>query len=196
MNERDFVEKIEALGVAVDTQSLERYIEYLEAWNRTHNLSGAKERSVMRQYIFDTLVPLTFVDKPDSMLDVGTGAGFPGLVLAIAWKDTETVLTEPRKKRAAFLKYVCADLGLRHVRVEAKRVEEIVHAPFALITSRAVTDTKMLLALTRHLSDIHTRYLFYKGSRAEEEMDSLGHQYEYDIVRKEKRHYVYIKGRK
>ena len=177
-------------------QRIEAYIDMLSTWNKVHNLSGAKEEATVRKQIEDALYPLSFADVPSDMLDVGTGAGFPGLILAMVWEDTQIVLSEPIKKRAAFLKYVCADLQMHHVRVEAKRVEEIVHAPFALITSRAVTDTKMLLALTRHLSDVHTRYLFYKGSRAEEEMDSLERQYDYDIVRKEKRHYVYIKGRK
>ena len=196
VNEKEIVEILDEANRDVDAEGLIRFARRLEEWNRTHNLSGAKDIHAVWRHIEDALGPLSFVEKPDSLLDVGTGAGFPGLVLAIAWRESEIVLTEPIKKRAAFLKYVCADLGLKHVRVVSKRVEEIVHPPFALITSRAVTDTKMLLNLTQHVSDAQTHYLFYKGSRAEEEATFLGNQYDYDIVRKGKRHYLYIKGRK
>ena len=73
--------------------------------------------------------------------------------------------------RSYYVKYACIDLGLANVKVEAKRVEKVVHEPFELITSRAVTDTKFLLELTQNISDEKTSYLFYKGSRVFDEVE-------------------------
>ncbi len=176
-------------------ENLMRYKTLLSEWNRVHNLSGAKSDDEIDANIRDSLIPIGFVSAPESMLDVGTGAGFPGLLLAMVWGKSSVTLCESLKKRAAFLKYVCADLGLSHVKVESKRVETLRTEPFALITSRAVTDTKMLLSLTQKVADANTRYLFYKGSRVFDETDVLKHQFRYDIVQREKGYYLYIKGR-
>jgi len=174
---------------------LERFAALLHEWNRVHNLTGAKTIEAIYANIIDSLYPLTFVQTPQTLLDVGTGAGFPGLVLAIALPDTEVVLCEPLKKRVSFLKYACIDIGLDNVRVEAKRVEHLTHAPFDLVTSRAVTNTKLLLELTQQVSDAHTGYLFYKGSRVFDELEDVQHQLDYDIVQKNQRNYLYIRGR-
>ncbi len=176
-------------------EKLEHFASLLHEWNGVHNLTGAKTIDAIYDNIIDSLYPLTFITTPKTLLDVGTGAGFPGLVLAIAMPDTEVVLAEPLKKRVSFLKYACIDIGISNVRVEAKRVEKIEHAPFDLISSRAVTNTALLLNLTRTLSDLNTRYLFYKGSRVFDEIDAVQHQLDYDIVQKAHRNYLYIKGR-
>jgi len=173
---------------------LENFASLLNEWNQVHNLTGAKTVDAIYVNIIDSLYPLTFIEKPKTLLDVGTGAGFPGLVLAIALPETEVVLAEPLKKRVSFLKYAAMDLGLENVIVEAKRVEKIEHAPFELITSRAVTNTKLLLDLTKDISDSRTEYLFYKGSRVFDEIEDVQHQLRYDIVQKNQRNYLYIKG--
>jgi len=175
---------------------LEKFASLLMEWNKIHNLTGAKSIEKIYDNIIDSLYPLTFIDKPKSLLDVGTGAGFPGLVLAIALEDTKVVLAEPLKKRVSFLKYASIDIELPNVKVEAKRVEDIQADSFTLITSRAVTNTKLLLDLTKHLSSEDTRYLFYKGSRVFDEIDSLYNQLDYDIVQKNQRNYLYIKSLK
>ncbi len=172
---------------------LEIFTELLHEWNQTHNLTGAKTHDAIRGNIVDSLYPMTFIDRPTSLLDVGTGAGFPGLVLAAVWDEVPTMLAEPLGKRAAFLKYAVMEMGLGHVAVERKQVEQLKHAPFGLITSRAVTDTGMLLNITSHLRASLTQYLFYKGSYVTEELAALEIQPNYDIVQWNKRHYVWIK---
>ena len=175
-------------------ENLEHFADLLHEWNQVHNLTGAKSVAAIYDNIIDSLYPLTFIEAPKTLLDVGTGAGFPGLVLAIALPETETVLAEPLKKRVSFLKYAGIDIGLKNVKVEAKRVEKVVHAPFDLISSRAVTNTRLLLDLTEKVSDAHTSYLFYKGSRVFDELEDVQHQLDYDIVQKNQRNYLYIKG--
>jgi 16S rRNA (guanine527-N7)-methyltransferase len=189
-------EKLQRENIILDDAcigKLEQFAVLLHEWNGVHNLTGAKTIEAIYANIVDSLYPLTFIEKPHTLLDVGTGAGFPGLVLAIVLPQTEVVLAEPLKKRAAFLKYACIDIGIANVKVEAKRVEYLAHAPFDLVSSRAVTNTELLLNLTKTLSDAHTRYLFYKGSRVFEEIDALQHQLEYDIVQKNQRNYLYIR---
>jgi 16S rRNA (guanine527-N7)-methyltransferase len=175
---------------------LEKFASLLHEWNQIHNLTGAKTIDAIYVNIVDSLYPLTFIHKPKTLLDVGTGAGFPGLALGIALPGTKVVLAEPLKKRVSFLKYAAIDLGLPNVRVEAKRVEKVEHEAFDLISSRAVTNTKLLLELTSKISDSHTEYLFYKGSRVFDEIEDVQHQLRYDIVQKNQRNYLYIKNEK
>ena len=184
-------------GITLDNEiiiKLEGFASLLNEWNQIHNLTGAKTIDAIYVNIVDSLFPLTFIEKPKTLLDVGTGAGFPGLVLAIALPHTEVVLAEPLKKRVSFLKYAAIDLGLSNVSVEAKRVEKVEHEAFEMISSRAVTNTKLLLDLTKNIAHSQTEYLFYKGSRVFDEVADVQHQLDYDIVQKNQRNYLYIKG--
>ena len=190
---------MESEGLSLDesvVEKLEGFAGLLHEWNQIHNLTGAKSIAAIYENIIDSLYPLTFINEPKSLLDVGTGAGFPGLVLAIAWPRSEVVLAEPLKKRVAFLKYAGIDLDLKNVKVEGKRVEMLTHDAFDLISSRAVTNTRLLLDLTEAVSNEKSDYLFYKGSRVFDEIGDIQHQLDYDIVQKNQRNYLYIKGKK
>jgi len=194
MNLTEYLEKEEIFLHQEIIIKLELFASLLNEWNQIHNLTGAKTIDAIYTNIIDSLYPLNFIAMPKTLLDVGTGAGFPGLVLAIALPDVAVTLAEPLKKRVSFLKYAKIDLGLSNVQVEAKRVENISHNAFDLITSRAVTHTKLLLDLTKNISNIQTEYLFYKGSRVLDEIDAVQHQLKYDIVQKNQRNYLYIKS--
>ena len=171
---------------------LEEYIALLEKWNRVHNLSGAKSEEKIIENIIDSIYPIKFIKEPKSFLDVGTGAGFPGLILAIIWDKAEVVLAEPINKRASFLRFISSSLELNDVEVFKDRVENLTHSPFSLISSRAVTDTKLLLDLTKKVSNEKTQFLFYKGSRVFSEVEAL--KQKYDIIQKNKRNYLWIKS--
>ena len=175
-------------------KQFKKFTALLLEWNKIHNLTGAKTPFEVEKNIDDSLFPTTFIEKPSSILDVGTGAGFPGLILAMAYPDVRTVLCEPRKKRASFLKYVAMELELSNVEVAKMRVEDYSSEPFGLISSRAVTDTKMLLELTEHLQSDDTHYLFYKGEQVFSELEAVDSSLDYDIIEKNQRNYLYIKG--
>jgi len=194
MNLSQYLDKEEIVLEDEIIVKLENFASLLHEWNQVHNLTGAKTIDAIYVNIVDSLYPLTFIKKPKTLLDVGTGAGFPGLALAIAMPECEVVLAEPLKKRVSFLKYAAIDGELKNVRVEAKRVEFVAHEPFELISSRAVTNTKLLLDLTQAISNEKTEYLFYKGSRVFDEVADVEHKLEYDIVQKNQRNYLYIKG--
>lgn len=172
---------------------LDQFKAELMAWNRVHNLTGAKTPEQIEAQIVDSLYPITFLPQtPDSLLDIGTGAGFPGMILAIAWPETETLLCEPLQKRAAFLRHIARSLDLTNVRVEAKRVEALEPRPFALITSRAVTATCTLIAWCRPFIDEKSQLLFYKGERAAEEAAGL-EACDIETITRQKRQYLWIK---
>lgn len=175
-------------------EKFKKFTELLLEWNRVHNLTGAKTAVEVERNIEDSLFPTSFIKEPSSILDVGTGAGFPGLILAIAYPNVKTVLCEPRKKRAMFLKYVAMELELSNVEVAKMRVEDYHAEPFGLISSRAVTDTKMLLELTHHLQDKKTHFLFYKGEKVFSELELVEEKLDYDIIEKNQRNYLYIKA--
>lgn len=171
---------------------LEQFASLLHEWNQIHNLTGAKNVDSIYLSIVDSLYPITFIKPPQSLLDVGTGAGFPGLVLAMVWKNSDVVLCEPMSKRVSFLKYASIELDLQNVTVVKDRVQNLKTNNFELISSRAVTELALLLDITKNVSNNETSYLFYKGSRVFNELQALEHQRNYDIVQKNKRNYLWI----
>ena len=170
-------------------ENLERYRDLLLQWNKVHNLSGYKDAATVEHYLFDALYPVTFLPKVATAMDIGTGAGFPGLILAMAQPGTHWTLVEPLQKRAGFLQFVKATLGLANVTVANCRVEALPPQRFDLITSRAVTDTQMLLELSEPFRDGKTMLLFYKGENVYNEVPET---LPYRIIETEERHYLLI----
>jgi len=169
--------------------NINKYKENLFKWNKIHNLTGARDEKTMDEFIYDALFPVTFLPKVSSLMDIGTGAGFPGMILALALPDTKVTLVEPLNKRASFLQFIKADLDLKNVRVVKKRVEQMDDEVFELITSRAVTDTKMLLELSQNFRDENSKLLFYKGERVYDEVpDGMNHK----IIETHNRHYLLL----
>ncbi len=188
-------DSLESIGLKGDEKliwRLEYFAKLLKEWNSIHNLTGNDSFEALIENIIDSIYPVSFLSKPSSLLDVGTGAGFPGLILASIWFDTPTILCEPLNKRASFLRYASFELKLNNVTVVRKRVEKLEHKPFALISSRAVTDTKMLLNLTKNVSNKDTHYLFYKGSRVIEEIEQLEDNLESKIIKRGARQYLLL----
>jgi len=186
---------LEKENIILNSKKIEQLTEFankLEWWNKTHNITGAKSKESIVANIIDALIPTTFVDKPNSLLDVGTGAGFPGLILAIVWSNTKVTLAEPLNKRASFLRFIASSLNLNNVQVFKNRVENLLSEPFELISSRAVTDTKLLLELTKNVSNSDTKYLFYKGSRVFDEIESIHKQYKAQITKRGLRNYLHL----
>jgi len=170
-------------------EKLVRYRDLLLQWNKIHNLTGYKDAATVEHYLFDALYPVTFLPAIGTAMDIGTGAGFPGLILAMAQPRTHWTLVEPLQKRAGFLQFVKATLGLDNVTVANCRVEALPLQRFDLITSRAVTDTQMLLQLSEPFRDAGTMLLFYKGENVYNEIPQ---NLPYKIIETQGRHYLLI----
>jgi len=169
------------------------FIELLQKWGKVHNLSGKLDNKDINENILDSLYPLKFIDSFSSFADIGTGAGYPGLILAIVKKDIKSYLIEPRQKRVAFLNFVKASLGLKNLTILQKRAENVKDLKVDLITSRAVSSIKLLLEITKNMKKSNTSYLFYKGSMLKEELEETKIT-NYKIVSRDDRNYLYIKA--
>ncbi|MDI9470919.1 MAG: 16S rRNA (guanine(527)-N(7))-methyltransferase RsmG [Bacillota bacterium] len=136
-------------------EPLARYIELLAAANRRFNLTAIRDAAGMEQlHLRDSLTLLPVVDRAPSgpLLDVGSGAGLPGLPLAIARPDRQVCLLESMARRADYLRETAAALGLGNIRVLTARAEEAARDPawrehFALVTARAVAPLGTLVEL-------------------------------------------------
>jgi len=148
-----------------------KFIKSLQQWNKIHNLTGSDTKEDIIENIIDSIYPLQFLPNGiETILDIGTGAGFPGIIVAMAAKNIKVILVEPRKKRVAFLHYIKSMLKLDNVEIVAKRVEEIQIDNVDCIISRAVTQVELLENLSKHLIKDKVTYLLYKGSKLEDEV--------------------------
>ncbi|MGB5793888.1 16S rRNA (guanine(527)-N(7))-methyltransferase RsmG [Poseidonibacter sp.] len=176
-------------------EDCEVFIKLLQQWGKIHNLSGRLSTEDIQENILDSLYPLTFIDNYDSFADIGTGAGYPGLIIAIAKRDMKSYLIEPRIKRVSFLNFVKASLKLENLTVICDRVEKVKDLSVDLITSRAVTNTSLLLDITQNIKKENSSYLFYKGSMLSEEIENAQIN-DCKVVNRNDRNYLYIKGAK
>ena len=172
--------------------NVQKYKEHLHKWNKIHNLTGAKDNNTLDAFIYDAVFPISFLHKVETLMDIGTGAGFPGMILAFGLPDTHVTLVEPLMKRASFLQFIKADLGLKNVTVVKKRVEQMEPKVFDLITSRAVTETKMLLKLSENFRDEKTKFLFYKGEKVFDEVEDGVKDMQHKIIETNNRHYLLL----
>jgi len=172
--------------------NVQKYKEHLFKWNKIHNLTGARDEATLDDFIHDAVYPVSFLPKVSSLMDIGTGAGFPGMILAFALPETAVTLVEPLSKRASFLQFIKADLELSNVTVVKKKVQDMQPQIFDIITSRAVTETKMLLELSKNFRNAESKLLFYKGERVFDEMQDVVANMKHKIIETNKRHYLLL----
>jgi 16S rRNA (guanine527-N7)-methyltransferase len=188
--------KLKGLDLELNDEFLyrcEKFIELLQKWGKVHSFTTRLTNEDIEENIIDSIYPLKFLDNFESFADIGTGAGYPGMLLAIARPDIKCYLIEPRLKRVAFLNFVKNALGLKNVTVIQDRVENCKDIKVDLVTSRAVTNTQLLIELTKNIVSSNTKYLFYKGSLCQDELDDLDKN-KYEIISTtETRNYLYIK---
>ena len=168
------------------------FIRLLLSYNKTHKLTGAKNKDEVLFHIKDSLFPFEKYDfsKQKNILDVGTGAGFPGMVLAIKYPQKNFFLVEPLQKRVAFLYLVKSSYNLQNVKIFQNRVEELEAFDVDLITSKAVCKVDLLLKLTQKFCHKDLIYLFYKGKNFQEEVKNI---HKYEIIKNNSLNYLIIK---
>lgn len=151
---------------------LELFAELLKRENEHQNLvSNASLDSVWQRHFADSLQLLDHVSRGTGpWLDLGSGAGFPGLVVAIAATGSEMVLVESRKRRVEWLSRVIAELGLERCRVVGARLESVETFEAAVITARAFAPLGKLLGLSGRFSTQATCWLLPKGRSAAQEL--------------------------
>lgn len=128
---------------------------------------------IWTRHIVDSAQLLTCIDAPSDGLwvDIGTGAGLPGMVIAIL-RDAPIKMIEPRRKRVDFLDMCIAELGLSNAIVTLARVEVVEPAHAAVISARAVAALPALIESAHHLADKNTLWLLPKGQSAQSEVEA------------------------
>ena len=151
--------------------SLFAYAKLIEKWNRVYNLTAIRSANeVITHHLLDSLAVVSKVDavlegyETPRVLDVGAGAGLPGLVWAIARPHWQITLIDTVQKKAAFMQQAAASLGLGNARAIHDRVESFqAERPFDLITSRAFSSLTLLIDLSQHLLAENGHYAALKG---------------------------------
>ena len=170
----DIVEAAAGRNVSRETlELLKNYVALLLEENDRQNLiSRSTVEEVWHRHIADGAQLVRFAPRPDSSwLDIGSGAGLPGMVIAIMTEGPVT-LVEPRRLRADFLQRTAHSLGLSdRVAVRPSKAERIT-GTFDVITARAVASLDVLLSISRHLSTDKTLWLFPKGKSAQLELEA------------------------
>jgi 16S rRNA (guanine527-N7)-methyltransferase len=166
-----------ALGLALadaQTATLERYLDLLEKWNRVYNLTAIRERSRMvTHHLLDSLAVLPHVRGP-RVLDVGSGAGLPGIPIAVASPALQVTLLESNHKKSAFLTQAVAELQLANVQVATARVESWQpEARFDTIVSRAFAELGEFATLAGRLLAPQGVLAAMKGVHPFEEIERL-----------------------
>ncbi|MDR2152585.1 MAG: 16S rRNA (guanine(527)-N(7))-methyltransferase RsmG [Helicobacteraceae bacterium] len=155
-------------------QKCDQFSRILLNWNKAHNLSGAKTERDIEKHIFDSVYPLSFLDNFANCMDIGSGAGFPGLVLAMAKPRSYFTLVEPLNKRASFLQFAASILHIDNAEIVDKRVEQAPIKTYDLIASRAVSDAKTIWELAKPFMSYRSILLLYKGKKTAKEAIAIG----------------------
>ena len=174
----NFDEEVLNYHVSRETlQKLKDFMQILLEWNQKINLvSKNAEKELELRHVLDSLQLIDYIrDDAKLLVDVGSGSGFPGIVLAIACQEKfpamKIVLIESITKKTVYLKDVCQRLNLQNVEVVNNRVENVVFKNVDYITARAVASVDKILACTIGLCSKNTEYVLPKGHTGMAELE-------------------------
>ena len=174
-------------------EKFEIFCNELLRWGKIHSLSGYKSKSQIIENIEDSLYPLSFIEPFQNAIDIGSGAGFPSIALAIARSDARFILIEPNNKKFSFLQILKIKLNLKNLIILKDKVEnislEVIESKVDLITSRALYKREKIISLCSHLLKDNGYFLLYKGTN-EMNLDSN----EGKFIRRNNRVYIYEKN--
>jgi 16S rRNA (guanine527-N7)-methyltransferase len=168
---------IAELGLQIPADIQDKLVEYLALiakWNRVHNLTAVRESAKMVSvHALDCLAIMPHLHA-GSVVDVGSGAGLPGIPLALMWPQARVVLLDSNHKKAAFLRQAVIELGLKNAEVVCERVE-LWRPPerFDLVISRAFSDLSEFVKLAGHLCGDDGLIAAMKGVYPDEELAQL-----------------------
>ena len=172
----------QTLGLSLsDTQldQLLNYLDLIQKWNKVYNLTAVRDpQAMLSQHLVDSLSLLPALRRHAAggslrMMDVGSGGGLPGVVVAICEPTIDVTCVDAVAKKATFIKQVAAELGLKNLHGEHSRVEALKVEPFDLITSRAFASLLDFTTLTRQHLKSGAIWLAMKGQHPADELAAL-----------------------
>jgi 16S rRNA (guanine527-N7)-methyltransferase len=165
------------LGLQLSADVRDKLLDYLALiakWNRVHNLTAVRgSMKMVSAHLLDCLAIVPHL-KADTVLDVGSGAGFPGIPLALMWPQSHVVLLDSNHKKAAFLRQEVIELQIKNAEVICERVESWhPQRTFDLVISRAFSDLPEFLRLAGRLCSASGHVVAMKGLYPDEELAQL-----------------------
>ena len=176
MNKETFIKELEKINIKLTAEQLdkfEKYYEILITENEKYNLTSiTKKEDVYLKHFYDSLTLTKIIDlKDQSLCDIGTGAGFPGIVLKIVYPTLKVTLLDATEKKCKFLQKVINSLNLKNIEVINERAEifsKVNREKYDIVTSRAVAPLKHLLEYSVPLVKINGYYIAMKGEITKE----------------------------
>ena len=176
----EFIQKLNLIEINLDNNQLEEFYKYmclLIEWNEKMNLTAIIEpKEIILKHFIDSLTILNEIEDKNTLIDIGTGAGFPGIPLKIAKLNLKVVLLDSLNKRILFLNEVINKLELENIETIHARVEDIgknikYREKFEIVTSRAVANLAILSEYMIPLTKIGGKCICMKGSSIKDEIN-------------------------
>ena len=196
MNKEVFKEELKKLNIDISKeqeQQLEKYYEMLIETNKTTNLTRITEKEdVYLKHFYDSLTTTKVLDltKNINIIDIGTGAGFPGIVLKIVFPNLKITLLDSLNKRIDFLNKVIKELNLKKIKTVHSRIEDY-NEQFDIVISRAVAKTNVLVELAYNLLKKDGYFILLKGN-IEEELKESEHAFKELKLKLEKKEEFFL----
>lgn len=179
MNKEQFIEELKKINIKLSDEQIEKlniYKECLIEYNEHTNVTAIKnEEGIYLKHFYDSLTMQKYIKENCIILDIGTGAGFPGMVLAIINPDCHFVLLDSNNKKIKFLEFLNKKIKLENVEFVNKRAEDYVHLnleKFDIVTSRAVADLRILAELSLPALKLNGLFIPMKSSFEKELIES------------------------
>ena len=173
MSEKDFVEALKEINIEISELQLEqlnKYYNLLIEWNKVMNLTGITEKKdVYLKHFYDSLTisKIINLNEYNTLCDVGTGAGFPGMVIKILFPNLKVTLVDSLNKRINFLNEVIKELKLENIEAIHSRIEEF-KGSFDIVTARAVSQLNILMEYSIPLVKLNGYFIPLKANISEE----------------------------
>ena len=171
---------IQQLGLKIEKNELVLlldFIQLIEKWNKTYNLTSVRNKEDMaRLHILDSLAIIPHL-QGNRIADIGTGAGLPGIPLAIFLPDKEFTLIDSNSKKTRFVQQAVLELKLKNVKVVHQRVENLTGDLFSSVIMRAFSSIQDIMSLSRHLIAPQGILLAMKGRIPNEELNDITEPY-------------------
>lgn len=185
--EKLLISGLKELGIEPSDTIISRFDKYLlelKKWNRAYNLTSLKsDEDIIIKHFFDSLLYLKVIPEGQwSICDIGSGAGFPGIPMAIVKPELSLALIESSRKKAAFLRHIKRTLLLNNIEVLESRVEDVKNRLFDIAITRALFSIKDLIKKAGHILKREGFFLLNKGPKFEDEIISLPDNVKLEVI--------------